>query len=68
MKFMNMFLEKPKNGGERIAYLATSDEVREISGKYFYKTEERDVDISTQANGTTEKLWQIAEKLTGLRT
>ena len=68
MKIVNLFLEKPQKGGERIAYLATSNELSKISGKYFYKTEERDVDISTQASGTTEKLWQIAEQLTGLGT
>jgi len=66
MKFMNLFLENPQKGGERIAYLATSDEVKGISGKYFYKTEEREIDTSALASDTTEKLWQIAEKLTGL--
>ncbi len=68
MKFMNLFLENPKKGGERIAYLATSDEVKEISGRYFYKTEEREIAISAQERGKTEKLLQIAEELTGLQT
>jgi len=66
VKFMNLFLENPKKGGERIAYLATSDAVQGISGKYFYKTEEREIDISGQASDTTERLWRIAEELTGL--
>ena len=68
VKLLNMFLENPEKGGERIAYLATSDEVKDTTGKYFYKTEEREIDISNQANGTTEKLWQIAQELTGLQT
>ena len=67
VKLMNLFLEKPQKGGERIAYLATSDEVKEVSGKYFYKAEEREIDISSQQSDTTEKLWQIAEELTGLQ-
>jgi NAD(P)-dependent dehydrogenase (short-subunit alcohol dehydrogenase family) len=66
MKFLNLFLEKPQKGGERIAHLAVSVEVEGISGKYFYKTEEREIDISGQASDTTEKLWKIAEELTGL--
>jgi NAD(P)-dependent dehydrogenase (short-subunit alcohol dehydrogenase family) len=66
VKLMNLFLEKPQKGGERIAYLATSDEVKEISGKYFYKTEEREIDISAKASDTTEKLWRVAQELTGL--
>ena len=68
VKLLNMFLENPEKGGERIAYLATSDEVKDTTGKYFYKNEEREIDISNQANGTTEKLWQIAQELTGLQT
>jgi NAD(P)-dependent dehydrogenase (short-subunit alcohol dehydrogenase family) len=66
VKLMNLFLEKPQKGGERIAYLATSDEVKEISGKYFYKTEEREIDISAKASDTPEKLWRVAQELTGL--
>ena len=68
VKLLNTFLENPEKGGERIAYLATSDEVTNTTGKYFYKTEEREIDISNHANGITEKLWQIAEELTGLQT
>jgi NAD(P)-dependent dehydrogenase (short-subunit alcohol dehydrogenase family) len=65
-KALNLFLEKPYKGGERIAYLAVSDEVQAVSGKYFYKTEARPIDIPNLANGTTEKLWRLAEELTGL--
>jgi len=68
MKIVNLFLENPKKGGERIAYLAISDEVKEISGRYFYKTKEREIAISAQERGKTEKLLQIAEELTGLQT
>jgi len=66
IKFFNLFLERPQKGGERIAYLATSDDVRKISGGYFYKTEKREIDISAQERNKSEKLWQIAEELTGV--
>jgi NAD(P)-dependent dehydrogenase (short-subunit alcohol dehydrogenase family) len=66
VRLMNLFLEKPQKGGERIAYLATSDEVKETTGKYFYKTEEREIDIPYQARDTTKKLWELAEQFTGL--
>jgi hypothetical protein len=59
-------LEKPHKGGERIAYLATSDEVQAASGKYFYKTEARLIELPNLVSGTTEKLWRLAEELTGL--
>ena len=66
VKLINMFLEDPQKGGERIAYLATSQEVADTTGKYFYKTEEREIEISGDISETTGKLWQIAQELTGL--
>jgi len=66
VKLLNMFLENPEKGGDRIAYLATSDEVADITGKYFYKAEEREIDASGYGSETAGKLWQIAEELTGL--
>jgi len=68
VKLLNMFLENPEKGGERIAYLATSDEVADITGKYFYKTEEREIDASGYGSETAGKLWQIAQELTDLQT
>ena len=65
-RILNLFLEKSQKGGERIAYLAVSDEVKELSGKYFNKTEEQEIEISNLASDTTEKLWLLAEELTGL--
>lgn len=65
-KTLNLFLEKPQKGGERIVYLALSDEVKDVSGKYFYKTEEREIELPNLASETTERLLQLAEELTGL--
>jgi len=65
-KMINLFLEKPHKGGERIAYLAVSDEVQAVSGKYFYKTEARPIEIPNLASDTTARLWRRAEELTGL--
>ena len=64
-KILNPFLEKSHKGGERIALLAISDEVKDVSGKYFYKTEEREITIPNLASDTTEKLWQLSQDLTG---
>jgi NAD(P)-dependent dehydrogenase (short-subunit alcohol dehydrogenase family) len=64
-RILNLFLEKPYQGGERIAYLAVSEEVKDVSGKYFYKSEVREINTHNLANDTTGKLWQLAEELTG---
>lgn len=65
-KILSLFLEKPYKGGQRIAYLAVSGEVKDVSGKYFYKTEEREIITNNLASDTTEKLWQLAEEFTGM--
>ncbi len=65
-KMLNLFLEKPHKGGERIAHLVASNEVQAVSGKYFYKTEAHPIKIPNLASDTTARLWQLAEELTGL--
>jgi retinol dehydrogenase-14 len=67
MKIVGLFLEKPQRGGERIAHLAISDEVKNVSGGYFYKTEAREFVIPAQERDKTEKLLQLAEKFTNLQ-
>jgi len=66
VKLLNIFLEDPKKGGERIAYLATSEEVATTSGKYFYKTEEQEIEYPGIGTETANELWQVAQELTGL--
>lgn len=66
VKGLNLFLEKPEKGGERIAYLATSDDVVGVSGKYFYKREERELSIPEQEKEKTAQLIQVARELTGI--
>jgi NAD(P)-dependent dehydrogenase (short-subunit alcohol dehydrogenase family) len=68
LKILNLFLEKPAKGGERISYLATSEEVEGTTGKYFFKMEERDIDLSPEDAQATEKLWQVAEDLSQLNS
>ncbi|KAA3642374.1 MAG: SDR family NAD(P)-dependent oxidoreductase [Chloroflexi bacterium] len=66
MNLFNLFLENPKKGGERIAHLATSDELKGVTGKYFYKLEQRELEIPVQETEKSERLWGLAEQLTGL--
>jgi NAD(P)-dependent dehydrogenase (short-subunit alcohol dehydrogenase family) len=67
MKIVGLFLEKPQKGGERIAYLAVSDEVQHVTGGYFYKTESRELVVPAQERDKTEELLQLAENLTDLQ-
>ena len=63
MKLMGLFLEKSEKGGERIAYLATDDAVAKTTGKYFYKLDEREIEISAEEKEMTERLWQLSEEM-----
>jgi NAD(P)-dependent dehydrogenase (short-subunit alcohol dehydrogenase family) len=65
-KLLNLFLEKPRKGGARIAYLATSEKVAGVSGRYFNKTEVQEIDTSKFVEEAPEKLWTVARELTGL--
>ena len=66
MKTLNLFLENPEKGGERLAYLAISDEVKDCSGKYFYKTKEREIDPSIIGKNNTRELLRVTRELSGL--
>ncbi len=66
VKALNLFLEKPSKGGERIAHLAISDEVTHQSGQYFFKTETREFEISPEDRAKTERLWQVSQELCGI--
>jgi NAD(P)-dependent dehydrogenase (short-subunit alcohol dehydrogenase family) len=68
VKLLNLFLENPVKGGKRIVYLATSEDLQDTTGKYFFKLEERNVGISPEDDEITRKLWQTAEDLTQLKS
>lgn len=57
----------PEEGAQTPVYLATSLEVASISGKYFQdKRETRSSDISYNREAA-KRLWEISERLVGLR-
>lgn len=66
MKIVNPFLEDSQRGGERISYLAVSDEVQDKTGKYFYKTEPRAFSIPGPEYGKAEELLRFAADVTGI--
>jgi NAD(P)-dependent dehydrogenase (short-subunit alcohol dehydrogenase family) len=60
------FMRSPKKGAETAIYLATSDEVKSVSGRYFKDKRESKPDSIAYRDELTEKLWEISEKLTGI--
>ena len=43
-KLLKLFIAKPDTGAKPAIYLATSDEVNRVSGRYFYKTKLKETD------------------------
>jgi NAD(P)-dependent dehydrogenase (short-subunit alcohol dehydrogenase family) len=55
-----------EKGAETSVYLACSDDVKTISGKYFDECKIKEPSKYAQTEGLKEKLWAISTKLTGL--
>jgi len=60
------FLLSPEEGAQTSIYLASSDEVKGVTGKYFYKNRVKDGSPQCKDIQVQKSLWQISEKLTGL--
>jgi NAD(P)-dependent dehydrogenase (short-subunit alcohol dehydrogenase family) len=53
-------------GAETIVYLASSPEVQEISGMYYYKSKQADSSALSHDVELQEKLWEVSAHRTGL--
>lgn len=52
-------------GAETSVYLATSDKVREVSGKYFSNSQERKTTPLSYDENFARDLWEVSRELTG---
>ena len=65
-KIIKWFLISPEEGAETSVYLASSDEVKGVTGKYFDKKKPKDVSSKCKDLQLQKGLWQLSEKLTEL--
>ena len=57
----------PKQGAETVVYLASSDNVKGITGKFFFKKKEiKSTEESYDVN-KANKLWELSEQLCGIK-
>jgi len=63
---MGLFSLTPEEGADNTVFLATSPEVKGVTGKYFVKREVVRSSRITYNEDLAKKLWQISEKLTSL--
>ncbi|MFN8257369.1 MAG: SDR family oxidoreductase [Bacteroidales bacterium] len=63
-KMMHPFQLTPEQGAQTIVYLAESDEVAGISGKYFIKMKEASPSSAAMQTEISAKMWTWCEKMT----
>ena len=63
---LQLKLISPQKASETIVYLASSDDVNEITGKYFFEKKEINSSPASYSKDTALKLWEISKELTGL--
>jgi retinol dehydrogenase 12 len=60
-----LFAISPEKGAETIIYLATSDDVAKVSGKYFYKCRAVNPTSDAQDDSAAKRLWEESARLAG---
>lgn len=63
-KFMNMMISKPSEGAKPTIYLASSEDLDDTTGKYFFKSKPKEI---ANDSDLSEKIWIKTEELTGIK-
>lgn len=66
IQMLRPFFLTPEQGARTSIYLATSDAVADVSGKYFMKCAPRRPSGVSRDADTAKRLWDISSELTGL--
>ena len=68
MSFLHLFARSPDEGAKTVIYLATSPEVEETTGEYFFDDETVESSPASYDRETALNLWEASMHLTGLET
>ncbi len=63
MQIFRLFLVSPEDGALTTVYLASSDEVKGVTGKYFDKCREAPYAKNSAGSETGRKLWELSEEM-----
>ncbi|TVR81439.1 MAG: SDR family oxidoreductase [Chitinophagaceae bacterium] len=66
-KILSFFMIDAQKGAQTTIYLSLSDEVTDVTGKYFVKCKAKRPSRAALSQDNTNKLWVISEELTELR-
>ena len=64
-RFVGLFMKSPERGAESSIYLATAQDVKGVSGRYFDNCHEREPASHATDPVTAQRLWQLSEELVG---
>ena len=65
-KLSKPFMRSSNKGAETSIYLSSSDDVSDVSGKYFYNSKVSKISSGASNKEDTERLWRISMELTEL--
>jgi len=64
---VKMFFKTPLQGCQTTVYLACSDEVKDVTGRYFMDCKERGLSSGATDMSKAKKLWELSEELVNLK-
>ncbi|MCB0753835.1 MAG: SDR family oxidoreductase [Ignavibacteriae bacterium] len=62
-RLLSLFISTPEMGAQPSVYLATSAEVKGLTGKYFYKTKVKETDPVANDEELADNIWEKTEEL-----
>jgi NAD(P)-dependent dehydrogenase (short-subunit alcohol dehydrogenase family) len=65
-KILNLMISKPTEGAKPKIYLASSEDLDDTTGKYFYKSKPKEIEKIANDSDLLEKIWVKTEELTGI--
>ncbi len=57
----------PKQGAETVIYLASSEEVKDVTGKFFFEKKEKKSSDESYDLAKSKQIWELSEKLCGIK-
>ena len=66
MRLAMLFAARPEPGADTIVHLASSPDVANVSGRYFYNSREIAPSPAAQDDAVAARLWRESEKIAGL--
>jgi NAD(P)-dependent dehydrogenase (short-subunit alcohol dehydrogenase family) len=67
LRLASPFLLSPEKGADTLIYLASSPEVANVTGKYFFKRKQVESSAESTDEEKSKRLWEISERLCGLK-